>query len=687
MTNVFEQDLEQRADSLAADIQQQSVDQTWVIGGRWGTGKSSLLRALKPRLVQSGLMPVFISPPPRDMDTGPAALLQIAAGLRESGLINEDIADLEDPAIPWRKKLKAVVDRVKDYTSDIVLLCEEPGKWAVPQTADDSFSAYSNQHIHDVTDAIGHTLRCRRVFTYPAVAGVEPVYRPYDLPRYTQPTGFLNDPEIWGRLASVASELHNRLGANLAVATPLEIRMLIALAAVTSPTNVASFYSSWPDTQSIARRLTLSLSSDDRFVRLRVLWAKLALSRKLISDRLLDHLGAGSLHQGERDVLVDGLLHRRNEGYELNHALRFQQTVSEWLSSDERRTVHRDIAVYYANVLHDKKNTEATLNASIEGYHHASHMPVPGTIELFQAFFVDQLNKLGRTLSQDYRDFAKAADVFRQGTKLDKANDYAHHYLAYNIDSTASDPEAAEREYRKAIEINPEHPWWWSRWINFLITVGRSREAREQWALATDALKLTGGEEPAIVYQSLHLHVARLLAHRAQLDFAEAILNETPSSVRENDTRFRAIGDYIASMREAERARAVFPLTVSYRNRWCGPHLEFQRKTTDGALVKWFPAQVDNIDDENVQVIMAKPGPENQDEHAYVKIPRTTFDQASLDERSNQLQSGRFLELAFYGASEVLKIRVYPEVPWNDPDLPPLDPDPRRYLRKAGVAP
>ncbi len=42
-------------------------------------------------------------------------------------------------------------------------------------------------------------------------------------------------------------------------------------------------------------------------------------------------------------------------------------------------------------------------------------------------------------------------------------------------------------------------------------------------------------------------------------------------------------------------------------------------------------------------------------EYAHVELPRSRFDAATLDEPSGELESGRFLELAFYGAEETLE--------------------------------
>jgi tetratricopeptide (TPR) repeat protein len=680
----FIEDLNHRADELAEMVVRQRVGQTFVIGGRWGSGKSSLLQALKPRLADQGLFPVVVAPPPRDMDTGAVALVQIGESLQQHALLNGELATLENPQRRWPEKLSATLGWVEQNKGAVVLLCEEVDKWTVPPTADESFSPYSNRHVQDVVDAIHGRVHCRRVLTSSSAQTANGYYR-YDLPKDTHPSWLLEAADTWGSdLEPLARELHKRLGANLGVATPLEIRLLVALAAVTSVREVAVYYSTqWPECHALVRQLASRMETRSEFSRLRTLWSQLARCRESMEQELLDSLGARSLQPQEQAVLYHGLLYQRENRYELNRVLRLNDSVISWLSREQRVETHRQLAEYYAAKI--ESNGPAYRGRQLEAFHHASQAGDPDTLQRFHALFPAQLNKLGRTLSKEARNFAAAADVFRLAIQWDDQNDYAHHYLAYNVDWLANDPGLAEAEYRRALEVNPEHPWWWSRWINFLITLGRAREARVEWARAVDALNLTGGEGPETVYQSLHLSVARLLIHRAQLDFADTVLNETPASLRKNDLRFGALENLLAALREAERARSVFPLTVPFNEWWTDkPHLDFSQKQS---IVKWFPAQVDAVDGDTIRLVMGKRAADGQRaEYAHVDLPRSKFDAASLDEPSGELEPGRFLELAFYGAEETLKIRSHPDLPWQSPDLPPIDPDPRRYLRKAGIA-
>ena len=250
-------DLNHRADDLSDMIVgkefDRKIDRPFVIGGRWGSGRSSLMQALKPRLADLGLLPVLVSPPPRDMDTGAAALLQIGEALQQQGLIDGELAKLEDPQRRWHEKLATTLDWVDQNKQDLVLLCEEVDKWTVPPTADESFSPYSNRHVQELANAIHQRIHCRRVLTS-SLAPTSNEYHRYDLPRDSHPSWLLLSTDTWGTdLGPLAHELYSRLGATLSVASPLDIRLLVALAAVTAVAEVAVFYSQWPDCHAIVR--------------------------------------------------------------------------------------------------------------------------------------------------------------------------------------------------------------------------------------------------------------------------------------------------------------------------------------------------------------------------------------------------------------------------------------------------
>jgi hypothetical protein len=97
--------------------------------------------------------------------------------------------------------------------------------------------------------------------------------------------------------------------------------------------------------------------------------------------------------------------------------------------------------------------------------------------------------------------------------------------------------------------------------------------------------------------------------------------------------------------------------------------------------------RIDAVDEQGVHIHVAQPpadGVPAKAKHGYVTITAADFDRWSLDDKLHQMSAGRFLELAWYGDDPDPAIRAHRAGEWQDRDLPPLFPDPARYLREAG---
>ena len=128
-------------------------------------------------------------------------------------------------------------------------------------------------------------------------------------------------------------------------------------------------------------------------------------------------------------------------------------------------------------------------------------------LEELRPYFADQLDALGRALSRDFQRYRDAARYFERACKWEPEDDYAHHYLAYNLDIEASRPGDVEVHYQKAIELAAENAWWHVRWITYLVTRGRTAAAWVAWGEALDALGLPDPDADPWVYENLHLWV------------------------------------------------------------------------------------------------------------------------------------------------------------------------------------
>src|SRR5690606_4074472 len=132
--------------------------------------------------------------------------------------------------------------------------------------------------------------------------------------------------------------------------------------------------------------------------------------------------------------------------------------------------------------------------AEMEAFHHASKSGDQALCDELRVFFVVQLDALGRRLSirarreQRRELYGAAATIFERALELDPGDDYAHHYLAFNLDVEGKDAQRVEEHYRQAVELQSNIVYWWSRYVTFLITRGRMAEARRAWDDALDAL-------------------------------------------------------------------------------------------------------------------------------------------------------------------------------------------------------
>jgi tetratricopeptide (TPR) repeat protein len=671
------------AANFALGILNQPVNTRRQLVGPDGFGKTTFLHALREPISSRGLLPVFVSPPIGDADTGCSALLQISEQLHHAHMMNGEFGAMKAPDVSWNEKLRVTKEVVNRNADRITLLLDEPDKWPASQDAELQQDSFSAGHADQIARFVKYEAPCRRIETTvwspPDESSEKFIFNSLDLPL---------EKIDWGPLASVASELKKRLGANLSQASYLEMKLLVGLASVTSVADVVSLQSSYPTCWSIAKALIKAIKGNDKW---RALWEVLSFSglvRGLTTSGLLVVLGMNALSQTEKDILKFALLSHDGEGAALHPLVKDTINNTVRLSPPEKLIRHGQLAKFYSQLARpeaDHLGTETDIR--IEEFHHAGSSGDENVAN--RVYFVDQLHILGRTLSRDRKDYASAANVFRKVIEFDPKDDYGHHYLAYNLDCMAVDLPTVQKQYQEAIRLNPAHPWWHSRWINLLITTGRVREARREWSQSATSLQTGGGNAQWPIYEHLHKWVARLLLHRAQLDFAESVLDELPGELRSTDAGFRALDQLLTSMKIARDARAVFPISVPPEEYWHRPHLYFYETTAGRQLQKWNPARIDAIDKKTVSLIVGMHNEQSgQVVYGNVELPVTRFNDASLDGRADQLSAGRFIEMAFYGNDGLMKIRVHRDKVYSNPDLPYFDPpNPRRYLQKETASP
>jgi hypothetical protein len=671
------------AGKFALSILDEPVNSRRQLVGPDGFGKTTLLHALREPISQKGSLPVFVSPPIQDADTGCSAVLQIAEQLHAAGMMNGEFNDVKSPGVPWKWKFDVTKEAISRNADRVTLLLDEPDKWTLPHSAESRQDSFSSMHADQIAWYVRHEAACRRIETMtwsPQDDSSEKfILKSLDLP--------WNQVD-WGTLDPTANELKKRLGSNLSQASYLEMKLVVAMASVTSVAAAVSFQTKYPSPWSITKAIVQEIKRNSRW---QELWRVLSVSgfvRGAMTASLMAVLGGNALNDTEKCILNSTLMSHAGVVTEVHPLVK--QTINNEVqfSLPEKQDYHQRLAAFYSQMTGPEAvhwGTETQIR--VEEFHHAAAAGDMNAID--KAFFVEQLHILGRALSRDRKDYHSAAGVFRKVISLDPKDDYGHHYLAYNLDCLAEDLPIVQKEYREAISLNPVHPWWRSRLINLFVTTGRIPDARREWSTASTLLQTGGGGAETWVYEHLHKWVARLLLHRAQLEFAENVLDELPEELRRADARFRSLDRLLESMKIARDARAVFPTNIPPEEHWRGPHLYFYDTSAGRQRLQWNPARIEAIDDNYVSLIVGKRDEQSGTvSYGNVELTVSSFDQASLDGRAYHMTVGRFIEMAFYGDDGLMKIRVHRDKTYTDPDLPYFDPpNPRRYLQKETASP
>jgi tetratricopeptide (TPR) repeat protein len=682
LANAQQSIAEQLADQIVGSAPR--PDSVWQVNGSAGAGKTTLLRRTADILRDRRLVAILVSAPEGELDAGAVALVHVAAGLKDAGLVNGQVDQLRDPSIPSLDKLTKVQQWIGDHSGEVVLLFDEPTIWY--DARPESFPDASQRLAREFVPWVAHSATCRRVIGGPSPDPDRPPLS-FTAPRVEDPEEFLTDARIWGALTAPAESLV-AWSQDLRGATPLLLRLLVALSSVRSAEWVLERLRTFQAEKRVVTVLLDELAvRGDHHEICREL-TRLSAVRGPIPSALLDPL-ASRLGPARHDLIVRCLSTGDGAQTELHPLVRRGVLARvgrpPWtLPASQIAQLHEDLAQSYAKTAQAAK---CPLPDQMEEFHHrlqvgdAAH-PVRGA-----HFFPEQLHAAGRYLSYDAHRHNDAASIFERCLSYDDRDDYAHHYLAYNLDWQAVDPKRIEEHYQRAIELNRRHPWWWSRWISYLVTRGRSQMAQSEWRRALDALNISGLDTPSerAIAKSLHRWVARWLLHWSQLDFAEIVLESVPPQYRAEDSSLRALDRLLRSLREAERAYSVFPLSVPPECWWTRePHLTFPRVWEGQPLADWRPARVQALERGLIELLVGEPPPDSSSSprygfftfrHEEIEAAADGFDPADL-------RPGRFLELAFYGDGNTMRIRAHEEAPWLDHDLLRLYPPPDRWVRR-----
>jgi hypothetical protein len=663
-------------------------DALWNLTGSVGSGKTSVLHLIQEAFWKKEMIPLMVTAPAREADAGPIALLEVVDQLPPH-LLNGEHSAINNPKLRWTDKMAAITAVIERNHNSVVLLCDEPTLWHLTPQA--SLEDTPEHCARSFADWITRGSTCRRIISGWVDEDVPVRGRP-QVPRLDDGRSFLVESSNWSSAGSVASSLKNELNQELPERSPWEMKLYVALARFKEPRKVAEQAVNGTAVLALLEEL-LDLIEREEHKALREGLAHLAIPRTYVRQEVFDDL-MGELTALDRDLIRSCLCVQESHKIALHPLLR-REVVNRardpqrgeknklWrLHFAERRGAHQRLQQEYL------PNQAPAFRDQLEWFHHellgGTGLPKPSDQRLR---FVEQLHELGRTLSYVFHEHQRAADLFRLALEFDPDHPYSHHYLAFNLDWLAKDANEVEAHYQKAIELQRTHPWWWSRWVSYLATRGRFRQARLAWRAALDAMSVSEEGSPEWVYLSLHRWVARWLLHWAELDFAEDVLRSIPSTLAENAS-IQALWNLLGALRIAEQGPAVFPLTVPFREWWsANGHTGLPLTWLNQPMHLWKPARVESVDQHSGRLLLVVADrPTDQKaplQYRDMVLSRNQVDQAAHGFTWADLEEGRFLELAYYGPEHTLRIGLHRVTEYRDPQLIPLVLPPDRWYRQA----
>jgi tetratricopeptide (TPR) repeat protein len=636
-----------------------------VLHGPATAGKTLALRRLGERLSSQGFRVFRLSPAGGQVDT----CAQILAELGD----HAELAEVaRDPAVLPAQRAREIHHRLGALGGGrVALLFDEPRLDESPSADPDPLMARAlvgeRAMARELTQADG-VVRFVAAVTPPEDDDIEKFAL-----TTRAPSDWLSKAEIWGPLEPHASALARQFHGEELLRSALHLRLAVTLLALgDSADGVKSTLrvgSEWVTT-GLARRVWERASEP-----LRQTWAALAVMRRGLSTLQLEQL-TKALPEDQHELVNRGLLYQVGTDWRMHETVR--AVALEHQDSVALLNEHVSAASRYSAEI------AGTLVSKVEAFHHWLSGGRPDQARHIPPLDIDQMNLLGRFLSRQHL-FDEAIEVFKSVLQSRADDDYAHHYFAYNLDRLGRDPKKVEHHYRTAIERAPDNVWWHSRYVCFLITTGRDREARFAWTEALSATQSRANPPDAWYYENLHQRIVDLLLRRGQTDWAGSVLRSIPEQVFDRSADLRRLRDRQRVLIEVGRNGAVFPVWIEHSAWWSGPHLLPRHARKPGAskkeipLESWWAVRVEALSGGDVYLLYA----ERADLDA--RYGRTTVRKRTVegwlgDVAGEELEPGRFLEIGFYGpAGKLVRARAHPRT--SPVRLDDREEDTARYLR------
>jgi tetratricopeptide (TPR) repeat protein len=566
----------------------------------------------------------------------------------------------------WTRKKDDILAVVREHAREKVVLFDEPFANSTPGPVAPPFGRQLAQLANDLL----------------AVDGLKVVWSAADWPIPTERRSMrvgsnpevVLDPSRWNGEGAAAEQLLRQPRGVLERFSPLELRLRVALVSQGVPPDEAVRLRPLDGTLDLLlRRL------GERSRELGRVLGFLSVLRVPIPAADLDTFHADALSPDLRGLLERAILFGDPDGLRLHPVL--VDYVRRKLSPDSLHDVHL-VAASYHRMRFDRARAAVTIEPAVrhelEVLYHRSEAGDIALLDEHALWFSEQYVGLGRALSHAGRRH-EAVRAYERAVEHDDANAYAHHYLAWNLDVDAVDPPRVEKHYLRATEIEPSHAWYQSRFIRFLVTRGRTRDAETAWDEALAAIQAVYGRGDGRIHEVLHAELARLLLHRGQLGFAHEVLDGLPTG-QDEPAWLRAERRLLRALEEADEDRLVHPpqLPAELRDR---PFLFDAAEVPAEAI--WMPGRVASLSEQTCHLRVLRVAP-TESRLAWLHLPVERV-LACLDVSKSVPPAGTFVEIV-EGVGGGLRIRRHNFDPFFDDALPNVFPRPDRYLRHRGAS-
>jgi tetratricopeptide (TPR) repeat protein len=618
---------------------------TVVVHGPPSAGKSLVLARVSQLLREAGdCEPVLLKPVSGHFDSAAQVLAQLGDQITE---VRDGMADPKSPSIERAGRAREALGKRR-----CALLFDEPRLDPSGET-DDILVGRARagelgvaQHL-TAPDGYVSVLACSSI---PNFLRGRP-YKPFEIST-VPPSNWLLAKGVWGPLEDQARALHEACGLSEHLRSPLHLRLAVALVRMGEPVGLIAHQLQTATVTHLTTALASSLWNLAGYA-LRAAWAKLALARQPLPAQALDELRS-RLDETGGAILDRALVYETGDGWVMHESVR-------GIPPAQGPSDHAAHARWYAAL------APSSLSASVEAFYHWLSAGQPDKALETGAIEVAQLNGLGKWLSVEKRDYRAAADVFEQALRLDPDDDYAMHYLAYNLEKLGRERDRVEKLYRGALDRARDNVWWHQRYVRFLIGQARDRDARLAWLDAVAQTRQRGEPDNLRYFEHLHWAVANLLIHRGHLEWAAEILEQVPTRVRERSPDLGSIEDRLAGLREATEYGSVFPVGVPHHAWWTQPHLvplTVRRPEGSQRLREWWAARVAAERQGRVFLVYGKKTRTEPAQYAAAWVTRGQLAKWLGQRNAEGLEVGRFLELGFYGSKKhpIVRAALHPRL-------------------------